>query len=288
MLRIGIFPNKNKPLARNILNTLLQLITERGGQGLLPESLGTEWLGDQAACPDETLREQIDVAITLGGDGTLLSVSRRLACSGIPILGINLGQLGFLADVEVAELTQSMDCLFSGKYTLQQRIMVEAWVERSTEREFLSYAMNEVVVIKSGFSRLIDLEIAMKCEPVTKFSADGVIVATPTGSTGYSLSAGGPIVHPELDVLLLTPICSNTLHARPFVIPGHEELCIRVPAPQGDILVTADGQNGYHVQPGEAICIRRASAKTPFIRLPGTSYYEALRRKLWRNYEDRD
>lgn len=288
MLRIGIFPNKNKPLARNILNTLLQLITERGGQGLLPESLGTDWLGDQAACPDETLREQIDVAITLGGDGTLLSVSRRLACSGIPILGINLGQLGFLADVEVSELAQSMDCLFSGTYTLQQRIMVEAWVERGTEREFLSYAMNEVVVTKSGFSRLIDLEIAMKCEPVTKFSADGVIVATPTGSTGYSLSAGGPIVHPELDVLLLTPICSNTLHARPFVIPGHEELCIRVPAPQGDILVTADGQNGYHVQPGEAICIRRAAAKTPFIRLPGTSYYEALRRKLWRNYEDRD
>lgn len=288
MLRIGIFPNPNKPRAQSVLKRLLELIGQRGGEAVLPESLGSALTAAGTACPDQLLRERIDIAITLGGDGTLLSVTRKLACANIPVLGVNLGQLGFLADVEVAELEDAIDLLFQGRYTLQQRLMLEAWVRRGEEETFLSYAMNEVVVTKSGFSRMVELEVEMQGQAMTRFAADGVIVATPTGSTGYSLSAGGPIVHPALEVLLLTPICPHTLHARPFVIPGDEPLCIRVPAPQGDILVTADGQNGYRVQPGEQVCVRRTPQKVPFIRLPGTSYYAALRRKLWRDHAGSD
>ena len=234
--------------------------------------------------------EVADVLLTLGGDGTLLRGARLLAGRPVPILGLNLGRLGFLTAAAGAELEPALRRLSAGEYSVEQRMALEvraldvAGVER---RKLL--ALNDAVLHKGGFARVLGLLVHADDEPIARFSADGLVVSTPTGSTGYSLSAGGPVVVPALDSLIVTPISAHTLALRPLVLPPTTE--IRVQATDGpeQLLVTVDGQSGTTFAPGETLVVRRADRPVPIVRFPGTSFFARLSHKLaWGGLADRD
>ena len=234
--------------------------------------------------------EVADVLMTLGGDGTLLRGARLLAGRPVPILGLNLGRLGFLTATAGEDLESALRRISTGDYDVEQRMALEvraldvAGVER---RRLLG--LNDAVLHKGGFARVLGLSVFADDEPVARFSADGIVVSTPTGSTGYSLSAGGPVVVPALDSLIVTPISAHTLALRPLVLPPTAQ--VRVQAIDGpeQLLVTVDGQSGTTFAPGETLLVRRAERPVPIVRFPGTSFFTRLSHKLgWGGLADRD
>jgi NAD+ kinase len=229
---------------------------------------------------DRPLDPGTGVAIVLGGDGTLLSAARRAAPHYIPILGVNMGNLGFLTEVEPAAIPEALRALEAGDFSIEERTMVEASVIRagSTVESFIG--LNDVVVTKGAFARLISLDIFVNDEHYAKFTADGAIVCSPTGSTAYSLSAGGPLVNPNIDVLLVTPICPHTLFSRSLVISGSDSVRVVVDDPMDQVAVTVDGQVGIGLESGDEIIVRRAPYVTRFVRLRARSFYGVLRERL--------
>lgn len=286
MLTIGLFPNSKKSSINKILDSLIQYLQANNIRVVLPEIAAAELSCSELACSLEKIKSEISIAITLGGDGTLLSAARTLACAGIPILGINLGKLGFLAEVEVADIKESMQKIIAGDYIIKERSMLETTIIRNNERISVSSALNDAVITKGSFSRMIKLKLNINNTNTTKYFADGLIIATATGSTGYSLSAGGPIVHPELNVMVLTPICPHTLYARPMVIPEQEKVIVDLIDATDDIILTIDGQIVKKLQPGDQIQVQKSEFRAKFIYLNGKSYYEILRNKLWRDYSE--
>jgi NAD+ kinase len=234
--------------------------------------------------------ELADVLITLGGDGTLLRGARLLAGRLVPILGLNLGRLGFLTATTGTELEPALRRLSEGDYVVEQRMALEARAldVAGVERRRL-LGLNDAVLHKGGFARVLGLTVFADDEPIARFSADGLVVSTPTGSTGYSLSAGGPVVVPTLDSIIVTPISAHTLALRPLVLPPTVQ--IRVQAIDGpeQLLVTVDGQSGTTFAPGETLVVRRAERSVPIVRFPGTSFFARLSHKLgWGGLADRD
>lgn len=231
-----------------------------------------------------------DVLLTLGGDGTLLRGARLLAGHPAPILGVNLGRLGFLTSSGEDEIEMALQTLSSGEYQVESRMALDAFVRdaQGHERERL-FALNDIVLHKGGFARMLGVEVAADGTSVAKFSADGVCVSTPTGSTGYSLSAGGPVVYPTLESLILAPISPHTLTLRPMVLPSTSVLTVQASDGPGELLVTADGQVGTTFAPGETLVVRRAASPVLIVRFPGTSFFARLNRKLgWGGLADRD
>jgi len=228
-----------------------------------------------------------EVVIVLGGDGTLLSVARSIAHTGIPILGVNLGQVGFLTEMEVDDLTEYLPKLFKGEFYLEERMMLEAWVWRTEKNRAYFYGLNDIVVTKGAFSRMIKLETFVNDQYIDTFPADGVIISTPTGSTAYSLSAGGPIVYPQAPVLLITPICPHTFFARPMVIDGNDVVKIVVHSQWGEVMLTIDGQHGFKLEQNDCIIVKRANAQTKLVKLKKKSFFEVLREKLHEGKNER-
>ena len=282
MFTIGIFPNPNKCSVISILNWIVQFLKEKGINVLLPEQAAAKLGFIEIGCSEEIIKERINVGITLGGDGTLLSAARTLASASIPILGVNMGRLGFLTEVEIPQLRQYLEKLISGQYSVESRLMLDAFIQRNSEEIFVSSALNDIVVTKSGYSRMIELDLSINNQPVASFSADGMIIATPTGSTGYSLSAGGPIVNNALEVILITPICPHSLYSRPLIVSPDEEITIKTVAADDDIVLTIDGQIVKKLQTNDRIFIRKSSYAVDFIKFGQKSYYQTLRTKLWR------
>ena len=198
MLTVGLFPNTKKQSVGTVVAWLAQHFQERNVKVLMPETAALEMQLPEWACGMDQLKEKINFGITLGGDGTLLNTARDIASSGIPVCGINMGQLGFLTEVELSELRPSIDKLIDGDYFIEERLMLEALIKRDDKVIFASPALNDVVINKGGFARPIWMQIYINGELTAKYTADGLIVATPTGSTGYSMSAGGPIINPNL------------------------------------------------------------------------------------------
>lgn len=231
----------------------------------------------------EALVGEVDMVVVLGGDGTLLSVADCIATSGsnIPLLGINFGSLGFLTEVTLPELYQSLEAALSGRAHIEARMMLQATTMRKGARFAAAVALNDVVVTKAARSRMIDLSVSVGDELLTRIKADGLIVATPTGSTAYNLSAGGPIVQPTLDALILTPIAPHTLTNRPIVIPATSTVRIQpIMEERDEVFVTFDGQAGFELQHGDEIRICRADRPLRLIRPTTRSYFEVLREKL--------
>nr|WP_218039424.1 NAD(+)/NADH kinase [Dendrosporobacter quercicolus] len=282
VLTIGLFPNTCKPNIRVVLTELVNYCQTKQVRILLPEESAVSMGYAQFAAPADVLNSTIDVAVTLGGDGTLLSVTRKLAAQGVPVCGINLGRLGFLAEVEVPELTAMVDQLLCGEYTVQERLMLEAFVMRQGSLLKVSPALNDIVITKGIFSRMLRLELYIQDTFTANYQADGLIFATATGSTAYSLSAGGPIINPSLQVVLVTPICPHTLSSRSLIISGEEEVRVNTQTSNNDVVLTVDGQIAQQLKPGDEIIIKRAPFNAKFIKLAGKSYYETLRTKLWR------
>lgn len=229
----------------------------------------------------EDFVKMAECVIVLGGDGTILNVARMVCKHNIPILGINMGNLGFLAEVEKKNLETSIQKFMAGDYKLEKRSMIYASVERDGEIIGKCNALNDIVISCSRYKRMIELDIFIDNIRVDNYWADGVIASTPTGSTAYSLSAGGPIVDPTLGVTLLTPICPHTLSTRPIIVPIDKQLKIMLKgkAKRGSIL-TIDGQDGFDLQYGDTIRICESHYKVTFIKIKNRSFYTVLKKKM--------
>lgn len=286
MFTVGLFPNTNKQSVATVLSFMIEYFQEHGVRVLLPEDVAAKMGYLELACSQKNMVKEITVGVTVGGDGTLLNTAREVASAGIPICGINLGRLGFLTEVEVPDLNKALEKLINKEYLIEERLMLDAMIIRQGRMIHISSALNDVVISKSGVSRMIKMNLYIDGELTANYAADGLIVATATGSTGYSLSAGGPIINPILKVIVLTPICSHTLHVRPLVVSEEEEVKIEMVANQEDVVLTIDGQTVYSLLPSDTVLVKRSSFRAQFIRLNGRSYYETLRTKLWRSEKD--
>lgn len=232
----------------------------------------------------------VDALLTLGGDGTLLRGARALDGCPVPILGINLGRLGFLTSCGVDDLEAGVERLARGDFQGERRMTldVRALDTAGTER-MRWFALNDVVLHKGGFARMVSLDVAANGESIASYSADGIVVATPTGSTAYNLSAGGPIVYPTVESIILTPISPHTMSVRPLVLPPSAEVTLRAEDGPEELLVTVDGQVGTTFARGETLAISRSERAVQIVRFPGTSFFARMRLKLgWGGLVDRD
>ena len=226
------------------------------------------------------LAQRAELLIVLGGDGTLIHGARLLGTRPVPILGINLGSLGFMTEVPSAEMYPVLDQVLAGEFHTSSRMKLSCKVRRDGQVVLEDQALNEVVVNAGALARLSDHELLMGGQYVTTFKADGVIVATPTGSTAYSLSAGGPIVHPRVDAIIVAPICPHALTQRPIVMPGDQTLTLLVNSEVPDLYLTLDGQAGHPLQRGDRVNIERAPNRVLLISNPRLDYFAVLRQKL--------
>lgn len=233
----------------------------------------------------------LDVLLTFGGDGTLLRGARRVAAQEIPILGINLGRVGFLTTATPETLDDALAAIASGEYELERRQALEGrHLSAGGAERHVEMALNDVVVHKAGVARVTQVRVFVDEEEVGQYSTDGIIVATPTGSTAYSLSAGGPVVVPGVDALVITAICPHTLAVRPIVVAGDAEIVLTPRPPWGDdVLVSWDGQVGSKLQPDDRVIVRRSGTGVRLIRLGKEGFFARMRRKLhWGDLTDRE
>jgi len=282
MQDIGIIAHSGKDAAIQVAHIAFKCLADRGLrvrlQHHVAEAIGMPDLG----CSDSVVTDA-QAVLVLGGDGTILATARECASKGTPMLPVHLGRFGFLTETAPDELTQALGRLLSGEYKVEERMMLWTASHRpgQVQDEAEVFALNDVVVANGPLSRVLYLQMFVNDKYVTTYAADGVIIATPTGSTAYSLSAGGPLVHPELEVLLVTPICPHTLTARALLVPPHSEIAITVERdPDDSVRVTVDGQLGFPLLPGDTIRIRKASKSARMINVGGADFYQKLQSKL--------
>lgn len=281
MNRIGVLGNPEYEGVPRALARIWEQARDRGIELLVDEELGGDLPKEATFLPERA--SDVDLLITLGGDGTLLRGARWAAPDQVPVLGVNLGRLGFLTAASLEDLDSLIERLSQGAYEIDERMTLEVQDENQT-----ILALNDAVLHKSGFARVVMLRIRVDGQEVGLYAADGVIIATPTGSTAYSLSAGGPILDPRLDAILTTPICPHTLAVRPLVLPPDAEVGIEVLSPEEELVLTIDGQVGSALKPGDRVVARRSDLTVRLVRWPGQSFFTTLRRKLgWGDLKDR-
>jgi len=282
MKSIGVLANTRKTEAADALRRLaaqartLGLTLAAGGEtaALLP---------DLTPVAEDRLPEQIDALLVLGGDGTLLSAVRLLRGRDTPILGINIGSLGFMTSVPQPDLERAVATLAAGRFVLEARQMLECRLRRGDRVEGPWHGLNEIVIGWGASSKMVTLELAVDGEAATDYVCDGMIVSTPTGSTGHSLSAGGPILHPNTAAFVVDVVCPHALGSRPLVIPDQARIDIHVAESSKLLLFAVDGQEQHPLAQGDRLELRRSPRCVRFIHLPGYSYFAVLRQKLhWR------
>jgi NAD+ kinase len=282
--RVGLVAKQGLRGAANHIDKLAAWLKERGVEPVFDtDTASLTGAGGETRSRDD-LPGDVDLVVVMGGDGTLLSMARRTAQAGrdTPILGVNFGSLGFLTETRIDELYTVLESVLNGSATYDDRAMLAADAYRAREHFDSRIVLNDVVFTKAALSRIIELSISVGAGLVTRVRADGLIVATATGSTAYNLAAGGPIIHPRTDAIVLTPIAPHMLTNRPIVIPASEIVEVRPEVVTGlhDIHVTYDGQIGYPLQPGDVVRIRTSERTLRLVRAPTRSYFEVLREKL--------
>lgn len=283
MKTVAVFPNLIKPETRDILTRIRAFFATREARIILPRVRAAEF-GMEDCGVDDIERQPADFALSLGGDGTLLGICRRYASNPVPVCGINMGTLGFMADIEQNELEERLEKLCQGDYHVEWRRFLAGYVTQSDGMErFLGYAINDIVVMKGDAARIISLGLAVNDTPLVECKADGFIVASPTGSTAYSLSAGGPIMNPMVRGFLLTPICAHTLNIRPLIIREEDIVHINLIDTRQSIIVTLDGQETTPIHPDNIVTVRCSDVRAGIIKFEDKDYYQILRTKLWRN-----
>jgi NAD+ kinase len=290
-MNVGVVGNPSYPDLGPLLATLAGTAARLGMTVYAEESLLPEWPAS-APRPQPLAQapSRLDYLITLGGDGTLLRGARVLNGADTPILGVNLGRVGFLTTASADMLEFAVDSLARKAYLTEARLMLQASiVSKGGKARPEPIVLNDVVVHKGGVARVVRLKVSVDGDEVAQYSADGIIVSTPTGSTAYSMSAGGPIVVPGVDAIVVTAICPHTLAVRPLVLPAQALVSVQpIPPWTDDVLVSFDGQVGTTVQPGERLDVRRADRPVLLIRLGPESYFKRLRKKLhWGDLTDR-
>ena len=280
MKRIGVVAKPGAAGARGVIVELLAWLKARGHTAVLEKE--TAGLVPASATPSlgkPELPAQVDLIVVLGGDGTLLSMARSVGDQGVPLLGVNLGGLGFLTATTLEEMFPALEAWLGGGMAIDERMMLTARVLRQG-RLFCEYgALNDVVITKSAMSRIIDFSVSVEGQFATAYRADGLIISTPTGSTAYSLSAGGPILYPGMDAIVLTPICSHTLTNRPIVVPATQRVEVTILTDQ-EVMVTMDGQVGVNLREQDTVEVRQASTRIRLVRFPQQSFFSVLRAKL--------
>ncbi len=285
--RVGIVAKQGLVAASEHLGRLGPWLRERGIEALYERDTAT-LAGDAAhgatTMTRDDLPREVDLVIVLGGDGTLLSMAARIAQSRreVPILGVNFGSLGFLTEIRIDELTSSLEGVLAGTAQIDTRAMLAADAYRRGQQVDSCIVLNDVVFTKTALSRAIELSVSVSGGFVTRVKADGLIIASATGSTAYNLAAGGPIVHPMVDALVLTPIAPHTLTNRPVVIPGSALVEVRAHTNSGpdDVFVTYDGQSGYPLHDGDTVQVRKSEQVLRLVKAPARGYFEVLREKL--------
>ena len=277
---VGMFFNINKKNLSKIASGVVQWFLDNDYDVLMPEDVGSILNMPRLSRDMEDILSKIDMGISLGGDGTLLSIARQLAPHDIPILGINMGHLGFLTEVELTDLYKDLESLKRGDYSVDSRMMIEAQVIRDGQPIKSFLALNDIVITKGPFSRLLRLKASASGDYIDTYPADGLIISTPTGSTAYSLSAGGPIISPNMELLLLTPICPHTLQSRSIVISKNDTIEVQTMAEYPEVMLTVDGQQGFEIINRDKISIKKSNYYTKLIRLKQWSFYDVLRKKL--------
>ena len=286
--RIGVVGRPNYAMLGETLDRLQAFARREGVSLFLEEELrGRD--GDGQPLTPEVCAE-LDLMLTLGGDGTLLRGARMVAAEGVPVLGINLGHLGFLTSAPREEIESSLERWRGGDFEIDERMVLAAHVEDGDgAARRMHLALNDAVLHKGGAARVIRLSVSAWRDVVGSYSADGIILATPTGSTAYSLSAGGPIVSPTVDCIIATPICPHTLGVRPLVLPADETVTVEVLSPTEELILTIDGQEHERLVPGQKVVVRRAPEPVRLVRFPGQTFFSTLRRKLnWGDLAERE
>jgi NAD+ kinase len=275
---VGLCLKPDSAAAAAAARALEKWLAERGVR-LEPDEEAARWI-DGPGRKRSDLGERVDLLVVLGGDGTLLAVAREIGSSPVPILGVNLGYLGFLAEVAPEEQLDVLERVLDGHYETVERMRLEVYAEREGGELARYLALNDAVITRSELSRMIDLEMLADGAAVTTYHGDGLIVSTPTGSTAYTLSAGGPILLPGSRVFVLTPICPHTLTQRPIVLPESSRLEIRVFPREGFAHLTVDGQTGLPLVSGDRVVVAASDAPVHFVVDPYRSRFDVLRTKL--------
>lgn len=277
--KIGVFAKKNHPDAEQLAIDICERFKRENIEVLLEDSLAEQIGQINGYCRGE-IPDLVDMIIVLGGDGTLISVARSVAGRNIPIVGVNLGQLGFLTEITRDELPEMMESLIRSDYRVTDRMMLDAFIKRNGEIVGQYTVLNDVVINKGALARIIDLKTYVDGRLLSQYKADGLIIATPTGSTGYNLAAGGPIIYPEINSLLISPICPHMLTNRPIVLWSRSVIEVEVKFEDDVVFFTADGQVGRKLLPGDRVEVRRSESRARLVNSPNKDYFEILRTKL--------
>ncbi|MBN2012176.1 NAD(+)/NADH kinase [candidate division KSB1 bacterium] len=281
-MKFGIVGNTTKPIIKEYIPPLMKWLTHRSHEYVLESSLIDYLEIKNKSTRHVAIHElgtKCEMVLAFGGDGTMLSTARAVGRTGVPILGVNLGGLGFLAEVSVDELHPTLEKIFEHHYALMDRMVLRAVHEKHEGHNHV-LALNDVVIDKGSYSRLMELQMFINDEYLTTYHADGVIVASPTGSTAYSLSAYGPILTPDVQALIINPICPHSLGARPMVIPADSTITVVPKLHEKEAFLSADGQIEDNVVSEEAIVIQRADFTVRWVQPEGSNFYEVLREKL--------
>jgi len=275
--KIGIFSKLKPDISQKVLLELASWLRERNYDILMaPETAGI--IGETSPLKQEEIPAKADLIIVLGGDGTLLSVARLTHPFDVPILAVNLGSLGFLTEVSLSDMYGTLEQVLKGESINERRMLLNACLQRDGKTVQDDFALNDVSINKNS-ARIVNLEVHVNGQYMTSYRADGLIIATPTGSTAYSLSAGGPIIHPSMNALLLSPICPFTLTNRPIVIPSQSILQVKL-ITEEEVQVTLDGQTGYSMFRDDLLEIKQGPTPVSLIQAKGKNYYQVLRQKL--------
>lgn len=283
---VGVLANLEKEKALPLCARLVPWLRARGVRVLLQPEVAAALPGSEAGVGVPEMAATAGFLMVLGGDGTLLSAARRAAAAGgVPLLGVNLGHLGFLTEIEEAELFAELPALLAGQYVVDERMLLECAIHGPEQASARHLAVNDVVVSKGPFARLVGMALVGTAGPVVRYRGDGIIISTPTGSTAYSLSAGGPVLHPQVQGILVTPICPHTFFSRPMMVDAGEHLRLDITADMGrpgriDVVLTVDAQEGRELRPGEWVEVAVAPERVRLVRRRGWNFYEVLRQKL--------
>jgi NAD+ kinase len=272
--------NLDKPLSVEACQALVPWLEARSCRPVLSPPAAAKVGRPDLGLPEGDAWADSDLIIVLGGDGTLIRAAQATVHMQVPILGVNTGHLGFLTELENTELFDHLEPILEGQYGVEERVMLEVTVEREGQAVMHTRALNDAVVSKGPRARLVKIAVTVGETEVARYPADGVIVATPTGSTAYSLSAGGPVVGPTVDVLLVTPVAPHTLTARSLLVGGHEVVTLTVLESPGEVGLSADGSEPVSLYPGDVVRVRRAPVTARLVRRHSYRFYDILRQKL--------
>lgn len=291
--RVGVLTKPHQPETLETVCRLIAWLAERDATLVATDGVDRVQVEARTGyAPEiataEELAASVDLLVVLGGDGTMIAAARTLGDREIPVLGVNYGRLGYLAEFRTEEMLRALDSVFAGDFKIDSRVMLDAELVRAdadeadgSKRESILGArvLNDAVIAKSSL-RIVEIEARWNKQFVASFRADGLIVSTPTGSTAYNLSAGGPVVYPSMDAIVITPICPHTLSHRPLVVPDDGEIEIRIKNPHDEVALTLDGQIGFQLAAGDCVLIRKSRTRFHIVQPTNHNYFEVLRHKL--------